>query len=108
MTLLEAAERLHIDAPLLVRLNQPRPELKGLQLSSALMRGTRLRTKPGLEVPEYTHAHAPCTHRACAVHVPCTCRARTVHAPCTHRARTVHAPCCLGDACVCMCTCPGR
>ena len=46
MTLLEAATKLGVDAPLLLRLNQARPELKGLQLSSDLLCGTRLRTRP--------------------------------------------------------------
>ena len=46
MTLLEAATKLGVDAPLLLRLNQARPELKGLQLSSELLCGTRLRTRP--------------------------------------------------------------
>ena len=67
MTLLEAATKLGVDAPLLLRLNQARPELKGLQLSSELLCGTRLRTRPAclLLTTHYslltTHYYSPLT-----------------------------------------------
>ena len=52
----KAAEALGMDPQRLLRINQRRPELKGLQLSSELFGGTRLQTKAAeYEFDEYCH-----------------------------------------------------
>ena len=57
MSFKRCAEELGIEPRELLRANQARPELRGLQLSSELMAGTRLMTRVGLtvEYEEYSH-----------------------------------------------------